>query len=266
MGLKDFYRKFKAFRGTKSIAKVGESSEKKALWTTSILHGFHVVEDCSELVVAQREHVQDQLEMWFFGVFDAQVGDKITKYLQSHLFANSLSKNNVGRKCKEAMKKAYMWARSKILNEENKRVDMMEGSASVIVINGKKIVAANMGNYRVVVSREGIANEICEKYGRKRRWSLNLISGSLLMRRRGYTCSKLSRSPRKLAVGAERIGSETEFVILASNGVWEVMNNQEAVDLIWHIDDPKIAAECLAREALARMSRGHISCLVIRFN
>lgn len=54
--------------------------------------------------------------------------------------------------------------------------------------------------------------------------------------------------------------SET-FILLT-----QVMRNQEAVDLIRHIDDPQEAAECLTREALTRMSRSSISCLVIRFD
>jgi len=46
----------------------------------------------------------------------------------------------------------------------------------------------------------------------------------------------------------------------------QVMKNQEAVNLIRHIEDPQEAADCLAKEALIRMSRSKISCLVIRFD
>lgn len=60
-----------------------------------ISHGYHVVEDqpfrggsddsdCDSVVV-QREQI-DELELWLFGVFDARIGDGVTKYLQSHLF------------------------------------------------------------------------------------------------------------------------------------------------------------------------------------
>lgn len=48
--------------------------------------------------------------------------------------------------------------------------------------------------------------------------------------------------------------------------VVQVMKNQEAVSLIRHMEDPQEAAECLAKEALIRMSRSNISCLVIRFD
>ena len=114
-----------------------------------------------------------------------------------------------------------------------------------------------------------------------------------------------SKGP-ELLVGAETIDSPTEFVILASTGIWEVrcvyyihfftlrpppaifptyflcackesstsifvlfiqvMNDQEAVLLIRDIYNPQIAAEYLANEALNRRSKSRISCLIIRFN
>ena len=67
-------------------------------------HGYHVVENGwfrdelgsdsdsdsdsnsnSDSVVVQREQI-DELELWFFGVSNARIGDGVTKYLQSHLF------------------------------------------------------------------------------------------------------------------------------------------------------------------------------------
>lgn len=60
-----------------------------------ISHGYHVVDHKSlrgssddsdfDSVVVQREQIEE-LELWFFGVFDARIGDGITKYIQSHFF------------------------------------------------------------------------------------------------------------------------------------------------------------------------------------
>lgn len=46
----------------------------------------------------------------------------------------------------------------------------------------------------------------------------------------------------------------------------QVMENQEAVNLIKHKEDPQDAAESLAMEAANRMSKSSIACLVIRFD
>lgn len=64
-----------------------------------ITHGHHVVEhdvikggsDDSEFdsVVIQREQIGDT-ELWYFGIFDALIGDGVTKYLQSNFFYKNL--------------------------------------------------------------------------------------------------------------------------------------------------------------------------------
>lgn len=74
------------------------------------------------------------------------------------------------------------------------------------------------------------------------------------------------RRGSRLVVAAQKVEAEAEFIILASEGVWEVMGSQEAVDLVAHIDDAQEAAECLAEEALHRMSKSAISCIVVRFH
>jgi len=32
----------------------------------------------------------DQTELWYFGIFDALIGDKVTKYMQSYFFDKKL--------------------------------------------------------------------------------------------------------------------------------------------------------------------------------
>uniref|UniRef100_A0A803KSZ7 PPM-type phosphatase domain-containing protein n=1 Tax=Chenopodium quinoa TaxID=63459 RepID=A0A803KSZ7_CHEQI len=198
-------------------------------------------------VVVQREEKED-LELWFYGVSDASIGDGISRYLQSNFFDRKLKESLVVKVSKDTMRKAYLDARAKL---ESDKPEKMVKSASAMIFNGEKIVMAQMGGYRAIVCRDGAMR---------------------IPRVRIQACHSGSESSRKqtnsleLIAASERIDSETEFIILASNGIFEVMRNQEAVDLIRHIDDPQEAAECLAREASMRMSRSNISCLVIRFD
>jgi protein phosphatase PTC1 len=78
---------------------IGDGGSKKRKQKISmppwiaLLHGYRVVEDQSfisgsdeaDSVVAHRERTEE-LELWFFGVSNAQVGDRVTEYMQSHLF------------------------------------------------------------------------------------------------------------------------------------------------------------------------------------
>ncbi|KAM7250120.1 hypothetical protein ACFE04_022003 [Oxalis oulophora] len=63
----------------------------------------------------------------------------------------------------------------------------------------------------------------------------------------------------------EIIDDQTEFIILASDGLWKVMSNQEAADAIKDIKDARAAAKHLSEEAINRKSSDDISCIVVRF-
>lgn len=67
-------------------------------------------------------------------------------------------------------------------------------------------------------------------------------------------------------VTVKTIDDGGEFVILASDGLWKVMSNQEAVDAIKDIKDARSAAKHLTEEALNRRSSDDISCVVVRFH
>ncbi|OVA02366.1 Protein phosphatase 2C (PP2C)-like domain [Macleaya cordata] len=291
MALKDLHLKLiKAIRVRKFLTSRNSQSSKyentkKQSWSRSISHGFYISEDHrslmygpdksseSDSIVVQKEQIQD-LEVWLFGISDAQTGDGVTKYLQSHLFDKKLNQNQIKRRSKETMKKAYLSSKAKLLDQgtqaANDQTWTSGGSTSVIVIDGQKIVAANMGDYKTVVCKDGMAHQICERNhptATRRRWSLNIISGALY---RGFRNigggDKPSTKRSEPDIDVEKVDYDTEFLILASSGIWEVMKNQEAVSLIRHIDDPQEAAECLAKEALTRFSKSNISCLVIRFD
>lgn len=66
-------------------------------------------------------------------------------------------------------------------------------------------------------------------------------------------------------VAVLEIDNDSEFIILASDGLWKVMSNQEAVDSVKNIKDPQVAAKHLSEEARTRKSRDDISCIVVRF-
>ncbi|MCJ1238465.1 Protein phosphatase 2C 1 [Varicellaria rhodocarpa] len=57
-----------------------------------------------------------------------------------------------------------------------------------------------------------------------------------------------------------------EFLILACDGLWDVCNDQEAVELIRHTQDPQAASKQLVDHALGRFSTDNLSCMVVRFD
>ncbi|KAI5397448.1 putative protein phosphatase 2C-like protein 44 [Lathyrus oleraceus] len=278
MGMRDFRIKIKALRvklsclGKRSTRRNHEVAGKPS-WMTPISHGHHAVkhdlfegDDSDDYefdsVVVQREQIGDA-ELWYFGIFDPVIGDCVTKYLKFNFFDKKLKETHLARKAKETLKRAYLGAKAKIRETQKSEESCLIGSTSVMIINGEKLVLANIGDYRTVLCKDGVAHQTHGRYNHpsaKKHWYHRLFSGG------NATATKYSKASELVVGGYYRIDSSTEFVILASNGIWEVMKNQEAVNLIRHIEDPQEAAECLAKEALVRRSKGNISCLIIRFD
>ncbi|KAH1119581.1 hypothetical protein GYH30_048104, partial [Glycine max] len=63
----------------------------------------------------------------------------------------------------------------------------------------------------------------------------------------------------------EKVDSSLEFLILASDGLWDVVSNEEAVAMIKPIEDAEEAAKRLMQEAYQRGSSDNITCVVVRF-
>jgi protein phosphatase 1L len=64
----------------------------------------------------------------------------------------------------------------------------------------------------------------------------------------------------------DTIEEGVDFLILASDGLWDVVTNQEAVSMVLSIEDAQDAAKVLGDEAYRRGSADNITCLIVRFN
>lgn len=82
-------------------------------------------------------------------------------------------------KSKEMMRKAYLAVRAKIRETHKSDEGLRAGAASVMVVNREKLVTANMGDFRVVVCRDGEAHQMKSRRREtaKRHWSRRLFSG-----------------------------------------------------------------------------------------
>ncbi|XVE65812.1 hypothetical protein DITRI_Ditri08aG0029400 [Diplodiscus trichospermus] len=231
MGLKDLHLKIKAFRlrrlriGDGGSKKRENGVKKKPSWMMPISHGYHVVEHKSftgnsdveanfDSVVVQREQIEE-LELWFFGVFDPRIGDGVTKYIQSHLFDKKLKESQINKKTKETMRKAYIAARAKV-REAQKEDETMK--------DGEKLVSANLGGYRAVVCRDGVAHQMSSKHharGARRHWTRRLFPVRILVCDSSNAAAIRHPKSSELLVGAEKVDAATEFIIIASTGIWE---------------------------------------------
>ncbi|KAK9069102.1 hypothetical protein SSX86_013218 [Deinandra increscens subsp. villosa] len=181
----------------------------------------------------------------FFGVFDGHGGSKAAEYASENLQKNI--QNEVEKRGEieimEAIKQGYLNTDSEFLKQEQR------GGACCVtaIIASGNLVVSNAGDCRAVVSRGGAAEALTSDHRPSRPDEKQRIESL-----GGYVdCSRgMSRVLGTLAVSrgigdrslkqwitAEpetkviKIMPEFEFLIMASDGLWEKVSNQEAVDL-----------------------------------
>ncbi|KAJ4778128.1 Phosphatase 2C family protein [Rhynchospora pubera] len=221
-----------------------------------ISYGYYCVEnlDGSEGCVVAQKVETDSMPMRLFGVFDKPMEGFSANHLQSRLLPDNknLNESKVRRNAKEAIKNAYKKSSSKL--ENGQRGDKNGGFATLLLSSNRDIVVASSGGYELLLCKGSTATPIG-----------TLKSSDLIM----MPCiahKEADKAPEeKLIIKTRKMEPNTSFIILASNGVWEVLGYQEAMHLLDHIEDAQKAAECLAEEAINRLSKSSISCLVIRF-
>ncbi|CAH2067799.1 unnamed protein product [Thlaspi arvense] len=267
--------------GQKSQSGKGKNNEGGIKYGFSLVKGKsnHSMEDYH---VAKFINIKGN-ELGLFAIFDGHKGDEIAAYLQKHLFSNILNDGEFLVDPRRTIAKAYENTDQTILSGNSSELGSGGSTAvTAILINGKILWIANVGDSRAIVSRRGKARQISVDHDPDDDTERNMIEskGGFVTNRPGDVARvngllAVSRVfgdknlKRYLNTEPEikdvSIDSHTDILILASDGISKVMSNQEAVDIAKKLKDPKEAAKQLIAEALKRNSKDDISCIVVRF-
>ncbi|KAK6135796.1 hypothetical protein DH2020_030491 [Rehmannia glutinosa] len=227
--------------------------------------------------------LQGDSKQAFFSVFDGHGGVGAVEFAAEHLEKNIM--NEVSKKSEEieeAVKVGYLTTDYEFLKK-----DIRGGTCCVTtMIHKGDLVVSNVGDCRAVMSRGGVAEALTVDHRpsmddeRERIESL----GGYVDRCRGvcrvHGSLNVSRAigdrHLKQWVIAEpktkvlKIEPECEFLILASDGLWENVSNQEAVDVVRSLcvsmdkPEPLFACKKLVDLSLTRGSLDDISVMVIQ--
>ncbi|KAG6661528.1 hypothetical protein I3843_03G173500 [Carya illinoinensis] len=267
------------------VKAFGSSDTGKGKSKTSkhITHGFHMVKGKSshpmeDYVVSEFKQVKDK-ELGLFAIFDGHSGHDVASYLQSHLFENILKQNDFWTETESAIRRAYRETDDDILKKTSVLGRGGSTAVTAILIGGEKLVVANVGDSRAVICKNGVAKQLSvdhepskEKmliesrggFVSKLPGDVPRVDGQLAVARAfGDKSLKLHLSSEP-NVAVEMIDDDTESIILASDGIWKVMTNEDAVNCIKHIKDAQSAAKHLIEEAVSRKSKDDISCIVVK--
>ncbi|XP_010536873.1 PREDICTED: protein phosphatase 2C 77-like [Tarenaya hassleriana] len=248
----------------------------------------------------------------FFGVFDGHGGCQVANYCRERVhvaLAEEIAKEKPGlcdgetwqEKWKRALFNSFLKVDSEI---ESAAPETVGSTAVVAVVFPTHIFVANCGDSRAVLcrsktplplsvdhkpDREDEAARIEAAGGKVIRWNSARVFGVLAMSRSiGDRYLKPSIIPDPEVTAIRRV-KDDDCLVLASDGLWDVMTNEEVCDvarkriLLWHKKnavagdallpaeprgeglDPaaQSAAEYLSKLALQKGSKDNISVLVV---
>ncbi|TXG62323.1 hypothetical protein EZV62_013686 [Acer yangbiense] len=207
-------------------------------------------------------------------------GARAAEYVKQNLFSNLISHPKFISDTKSAIADAYTHTDSEFLKSENNQNRDAGSTASTAILVGNRLLVANVGDSRAVICRGGNAIAVSrdhkpdqtderqriEDAGGFVMWAGTWRVGGVLAVSRAFGDRLLKQyvvaDPE---IQEEKIDSSLEFLILASDGLWDVVTNEEAVDMTKPIQDPEEAAKRLMLEAYHRGSADNITCVVVRF-
>ncbi|KAE8728241.1 putative protein phosphatase 2C 76 [Hibiscus syriacus] len=216
-----------------------------------------------------------------FGVFDGHGGSRAAEYLKQHLFENLMKHPKFMTDTKLAISETYQQTDADFLDSVRDSYRDDGSTASTAVLVGSHLYVANVGDSRTVISKAGKAIPLSEDHKpnrsdeRKRienaggvvMWTGTWRVGGVLAMSRAFGNRML-----KQYVVAEpeiqdiEIDEEFELLVLASDGLWDVVPNQDAISLAQEEEEPEVAAIKLTETAFTRGSTDNVTCIVVRFH
>lgn len=212
--------------------------------------------------VAEMKKLQNR-DMGLFAIYSSAPNSgqtNVPRYLQNNLFSNILNQPGFWSNPEKAIIEAFRETKAEILTKE-KMASVKESyrALTAMVIDGRQLLVANVGDSKAVLCRAGTAVQLS-------------IDSTCYTRITNPPWLDIQDDLHEIAkeegMGSreELIDWATEFLILASDGVWKTMGNEEAVDLVKEVMDPDTAAKLLVDRAAEKgISSENLSCIVIRF-
>lgn len=230
----------------------------------------------------------------FFAVYDGHGGRGCSEYCENHLHLNLLATlgakvtvEGAAENCvvnvREAMTSAYLKTDEQI---GEARLGFNCGTTAVTCLvrpeeDQRYVYTSNVGDSRAVISHNGKAFRLSRDHKASDPEEARRIeaAGAFVLNKRVNGVLAVSRALGHSAEKAFLIGTpftsktmldkDDEFLILACDGVWDVMGDQDAVDFVRDkLKEGMSASEAssaLVSQSKARCSRDNLSVIVVRF-
>ncbi|GLU24387.1 hypothetical protein SLE2022_403270 [Rubroshorea leprosula] len=216
-----------------------------------------------------------------FGIFDGHGGSRAAEYLKEHLFENLMRHPQFMTDTKTAISETYQRTDKEFLDSERDTYRDDGSTASTAVLVGSHLYVANVGDSRTIISKAGKAIPLSEDHKPNRSdereriesaggvvmWAGTWRVGGVLAMSRAFGNRMLKRFVvAEPEIQDQEICEDLELLVLASDGLWDVVPNEDAVSLAQTEEEPEAAARKLTQTAFTRGSADNITCIVVRFH
>jgi len=220
----------------------------------------------------------------YFAIFDGHAGKEASAYCAEnmHIILESLLNEKQGQDLPSCISKSFSVTHERMKTHKTEEGNLIEsGTTSLIAFfQDKDLFVANAGDSRAVFCQKKTSVIITEDHKPSSDRELKRITslpGGFVLKNRVQGKLAVAR-----AIGDYKLNPyvtetpdvfgpfnwndpEYEFLILACDGLWDVMEEQKACDYVRRCRDPREAAVKLRDWAYDERSRDNISVVVIWF-
>merc|ERR1711916_381188 len=216
----------------------------------------------------------------FFGVFDGHGGSRAAEWVSHNMYsallnADAFKEGDTAR----AMHQAFASIEDQFLqiamDVEDPVDEMHDGTTAVVMaLTGNTIHVANVGDSEAVLCHAGEAIKMSETHNPKDSQEetdrILEAGGKIYNRRVGHPVF----NPAVMSIAVPHVESrelseDDTFLILACDGLWDVLTPEDAVRMVKdHMDqgmDPQAIAETMTDWAYANGSTDNITVLLVTF-
>ncbi|KAL9314438.1 hypothetical protein ACSQ67_019890 [Phaseolus vulgaris] len=228
----------------------------------------------------------------FYGVFDGHGGKSAAQFVRDNLPRFIVEDVNFPLELEKVVKRSFLETDAAFLKSSSQEPSLSSGTTALTaIIFGRSLLVANVGDCRAVLSRHGRAIEMSKDHRpncvneKTRVESLGgFIDDGYLNGQLGITraigdwhlegMKETSEGGGPLSAEPElklmTLTKEDEFLIIASDGIWDVFSSQNAVDFarrrLQEHNDEKLCCKEIVQEAIKRESTDNLTVVMVCFN
>jgi protein phosphatase 1L len=213
-------------------------------------------------------------------IFDGHGGPNASSFVKDTFFGNLLNHANFRSHPFKAMCDAYEETDQAYLEKDAIAHNDDGCTATTAILVGRRLVTGHIGDSRAVIGEGGTATPLTDDHKPNRpdeRSRIETVGGTVIhagtWRVGGVLAVSRSFGDRQLKqwvvshpeIREDLMHSTTSCLIVASDGIWDVVDNQEAINIVAQHEDAESAAKALATVAYEQGSYDNISCVVCLF-